>query len=70
MKTLDETNKERLAALNLNKEEMKKLMGYLPGIPHGKGTDVERGIFIKPTREDLEEYFSMAIDMYIENKGK
>jgi hypothetical protein len=63
------TVQERLDELNLSDEEFEAFIGMLPAFPHGKGTDIEAGIFVKPTDEELEEIGHYTLDRYLEERN-
>ena len=50
-----------------NEPEMLEFVGSLPAFPHGKGTDIEKGIFVKA--ENLDEILLKELVYFIKTKN-
>lgn len=55
--------------LSFTEQQYLDIYNSLPAFPHGEGTDIELGIFVKPTGLDLDMFiFDVTLD-YISNTG-
>lgn len=58
-----------LNELSLSESEGRELVGRLPLFPHGKGTDIENGIFEQPSEHELDFIIiTTTLDFAIDKK--